>query len=172
MYCSSIDPCGHFVNWDLALIRDPAIIWTGHCLPGAAFTPGYYTFKYSMYVRMCIWNVIVYGTVTHVRMHVCMHIHTFKASRLLLISAPSILVCLSDVEVSAPLSLPAKSISENFPCSRLVVLGKAKYPPHACTVSVLGAGTCCYNESQGTSTLSTSVRNSRYNKGNICALLL
>ncbi len=33
--------------------------------------------------------------------------HSFKASKLLLISAPSILVCRSELEVSAPLSFPA-----------------------------------------------------------------
>ena len=43
-------------------------------------------------------------------------IKTFNASKLLLISAPSILVCLSADVVSAPLSLPARSIRENFPC--------------------------------------------------------
>lgn len=43
-------------------------------------------------------------------------IATFKASRLLLISAPSRRVCRSALEVSAPLSLPARSMSENFPC--------------------------------------------------------
>lgn len=41
---------------------------------------------------------------------------TFRASRLLLISAPSRRVCRSALEVSAPLSLPARSMSENFPC--------------------------------------------------------
>ena len=43
--------------------------------------------------------------------------HYFKASRLLLISAPSILVCLFWSKVSAPLSQPAKSMKEIFPKS-------------------------------------------------------
>ena len=42
---------------------------------------------------------------------------TFSANKLLLISAPSILVFLSELAVSAPLSLPAKSIKENLPKS-------------------------------------------------------
>ncbi len=41
--------------------------------------------------------------------------HSFKASKDLLISAPSILVCLFAEDVSAPRSLPARSISENLP---------------------------------------------------------
>ena len=40
---------------------------------------------------------------------------TFRAKRLLLISAPSNLVFLSEELVSAPLSLPAKSIRESLP---------------------------------------------------------
>lgn len=43
--------------------------------------------------------------------------HSFKERRLLLIYAPSILVCLSISMWSAPLSLPAKSINEIFPCN-------------------------------------------------------
>lgn len=42
-------------------------------------------------------------------------IHSLSARRLLLISAPSCLVCLSAAAVSTPLSLPARSIRENFP---------------------------------------------------------
>lgn len=41
---------------------------------------------------------------------------TLSASRLLLISAPSRRVCRSALDVSAPLSFPARSIRENFPC--------------------------------------------------------
>lgn len=41
---------------------------------------------------------------------------TLSASRLLLISAPSRRVWRSALDVSAPLSLPARSMSENFPC--------------------------------------------------------
>lgn len=41
--------------------------------------------------------------------------HSFKARRLLLISAPSILTCLLALIVSAPLSFPARSMSEYFP---------------------------------------------------------
>lgn len=37
-------------------------------------------------------------------------------NKLLFISAPSNLVTLSELVVSAPLSLPAKSINENLPC--------------------------------------------------------
>ena len=40
---------------------------------------------------------------------------TFSASKLLFISAPSMRVCLSDVDVSAPLSFPARSMRENLP---------------------------------------------------------
>lgn len=43
--------------------------------------------------------------------------YTFSASRLLFISAASIRVCRSALDVSAPLSLPAKSTKENLPCS-------------------------------------------------------
>jgi hypothetical protein len=43
--------------------------------------------------------------------------HSFRESKDLLISAPSILVCLSMSMWSAPLSLPAKSMKEIFPCS-------------------------------------------------------
>ena len=39
-------------------------------------------------------------------MNICTCKLTFNASRLLLISAPSILVCRSALDVSAPLSLP------------------------------------------------------------------
>ncbi len=42
-------------------------------------------------------------------------IHSFKAKRDLLISAPSNLVYLVDSDTSAPLSLPAKSINDIFP---------------------------------------------------------
>jgi hypothetical protein len=42
-------------------------------------------------------------------------IHSLRARRDLLISAPSILVCLLAEEVSAPRSFPAKSIRENLP---------------------------------------------------------
>lgn len=42
-------------------------------------------------------------------------IHSLRASKLLLISAPSIFVCLFWSKVSAPLSHPAKSINANFP---------------------------------------------------------
>lgn len=41
---------------------------------------------------------------------------TFRANRLLLISAPSRRVWRSALEVSAPLSFPARSIRENLPC--------------------------------------------------------
>lgn len=41
---------------------------------------------------------------------------TFRANKLLLISAPSRRVCRSALDVSAPLSLPARSMRENFPC--------------------------------------------------------
>lgn len=41
---------------------------------------------------------------------------TLSANRLLLISAPSRRVWRSALDVSAPLSLPARSIRENFPC--------------------------------------------------------
>ena len=41
--------------------------------------------------------------------------HSFSASSDLLISAPSILVCRLAELVSAPRSLPARSISENLP---------------------------------------------------------
>ncbi len=41
---------------------------------------------------------------------------TFSASRLLLISAPSRRVWRSALDVSAPLSFPARSMRENFPC--------------------------------------------------------
>ena len=41
--------------------------------------------------------------------------HSFKASNDLLISAPSNLVCLSAELDTAPRSLPARSIRENFP---------------------------------------------------------
>ena len=41
--------------------------------------------------------------------------HSFNASRDLLISAPSNLVCLSAELDTAPRSLPARSIRENFP---------------------------------------------------------
>ena len=43
--------------------------------------------------------------------------HSLRARRDLFISAPSNLVCLSAELVSAPLSLPARSMRENFPCS-------------------------------------------------------
>lgn len=43
-------------------------------------------------------------------------LQTFSASRLLLISAPSRRVWRSALEVSAPLSFPARSIRENLPC--------------------------------------------------------
>ena len=42
-------------------------------------------------------------------------IHSFRANKDLLISAPSILVYLWYSTTSAPLSLPAKSINDNFP---------------------------------------------------------
>lgn len=42
---------------------------------------------------------------------------TFRARRLLLISAPSMRVCRSALEVSAPLSFPARSTKENLPCT-------------------------------------------------------
>ena len=48
--------------------------------------------------------------------------HSFKASRDLLISAPSILVCLLAELVSAPLSLPARSMSENLPYKGFLLL--------------------------------------------------
>lgn len=41
---------------------------------------------------------------------------TFRASRLLLISAPSRRVWRSALDVSAPLSFPARSMRENLPC--------------------------------------------------------
>lgn len=53
--------------------------------------------------------------------------YTFKANKLLLISAPSIRVVRSDETVSAPLSLPAKSIKENFPCNFLTPLQKFQF---------------------------------------------
>uniref|UniRef100_A0A2P2MI06 Kinesin-like protein n=1 Tax=Rhizophora mucronata TaxID=61149 RepID=A0A2P2MI06_RHIMU len=43
--------------------------------------------------------------------------HSLRAKRLLFISAPSILVCRSLSVVSAPRSLPARSIKEIFPTS-------------------------------------------------------
>lgn len=43
-------------------------------------------------------------------------LRTFRANRLLLISAPSRRVWRSALEVSAPLSFPARSIRENLPC--------------------------------------------------------
>lgn len=46
----------------------------------------------------------------------CTEEETFSASRLLLISAPSRRVWRSALDVSAPLSFPARSIRENFPC--------------------------------------------------------
>lgn len=46
-------------------------------------------------------------------------IHSLRESKDLLIYAPSILVCLSMSIWSAPLSLPAKSMKEIFPCSFL-----------------------------------------------------
>ena len=45
-------------------------------------------------------------------------IHSFNASKLLLISAPSNLVCLSLSVVSAPRSLPARSMKESLPTRR------------------------------------------------------
>lgn len=48
--------------------------------------------------------------------------HSFNARRDLLISAPSILVCLFWSDTSAPLSLPAKSMNDNFPCRFLPYL--------------------------------------------------
>merc|ERR1712096_24352 len=48
--------------------------------------------------------------------------HSFRARRDLLISAPSILVCLLAELVSAPLSFPARSIRENLPCSGFFLL--------------------------------------------------
>ena len=47
---------------------------------------------------------------------------TLRASRDLLISAPSILVCLLAELVSAPLSLPARSMRENLPCRGFLLL--------------------------------------------------
>lgn len=44
--------------------------------------------------------------------------HSLSANKDLLISAPSILVCRFAEEVSAPRSLPAKSINENLPWIR------------------------------------------------------
>lgn len=44
--------------------------------------------------------------------------HSLSARRLLLISAPSSLVCLPVSLVSAPHSLPARSIKDIFPKSR------------------------------------------------------
>jgi hypothetical protein len=41
--------------------------------------------------------------------------HSFNANRLLLISAPSTLLCFSSVNVSWALSDPARSTSINFP---------------------------------------------------------
>lgn len=41
--------------------------------------------------------------------------HSFNANKDLFISAPSKRVCRSELFVSAPLSLPAKSMRENFP---------------------------------------------------------
>ena len=49
-------------------------------------------------------------------------IHSFKANSDLLISAPSILVCLLVEFVSTPCSFPTKSIRENFPCKDLLLV--------------------------------------------------
>ena len=48
--------------------------------------------------------------------------HSFNARRDLLISAPSILVCRLAELVSAPLSLPARSMRENLPCKGLLFM--------------------------------------------------
>ena len=55
-------------------------------------------------------------------------IHSFNASKLLLISAPSNLVCLSLSVVSAPRSLPARSMKESLPTRR----GGFDWFPSAC----------------------------------------
>lgn len=47
----------------------------------------------------------------------CAHPTTFRARRLLLISALSMRVCRSALEVSTPRSFPARSTKENLPCS-------------------------------------------------------
>merc|ERR1719427_116121 len=53
--------------------------------------------------------------------------HSFRARRDLLISAPSILVCLLAELVSAPLSFPAKSIRENFPCKFFFLVSSRRF---------------------------------------------
>ena len=45
--------------------------------------------------------------------------HSFRASKLLFISAPSILVWRSELDVSAPLSLPARAVRERSITSQI-----------------------------------------------------
>mmetsp|Transcript_8531 Transcript_8531/g.17065 ORF Transcript_8531/g.17065 Transcript_8531/m.17065 type:complete len:333 (-) Transcript_8531:769-1767(-) len=61
--------------------------------------------------------------------------HSFSASKLLLISAPSIRVCLSFSYVSAPRSLPARSINESFPTVFIGTLSLS--PPYLALIFLL-----------------------------------
>ena len=64
-------------------------------------------------LRTCVSLLALKGRWAPLRPSALMH--SLRASRDLLISAPSILVCRLAEEVSAPRSLPAKSMRENLP---------------------------------------------------------
>ena len=59
---------------------------------------------------------------------------SLRANKEVLISAPSILVCFEECVVSAPLSLPAKSMKLSFPSTVFVLLLAPEFAPKAAAI--------------------------------------